>query len=99
MITTADGWKYQTNSEPKYGAIWCEAWWRKEVGDPGDDKPCIVRIAPWYKDEAIRGKLSIRTTANGYNMNDPVPGNLVPYLFDSLDEAKAVYDLIKDKEE
>jgi hypothetical protein len=86
--------------------IWDKAWWRqgkdgyafRAGGQSSSREAFVVRIPENYKVVSARGKYLVRLNAEGFHSGCAVPGETVPHIFDTLEEAQAVYDLIVDKE-
>lgn len=82
--------------------IWNYAWYKKDHGftvTADGVAIYILRVAHWHPDVEMCGKIFIHA-GGGFTIRQApeIPGTKVPHMFDDIDEAKAAYDLIVDKE-
>jgi hypothetical protein len=102
-MSAREGEWMTTTRNDKSEAIWDKAWWREQSsGEPLNyerESLFIIRVAPWAGKPKLTGKFSVRKEPDGFTKgNCKLPGETVPHIFDTLEEAQAVYDFIVDKE-
>lgn len=86
-------------------AVWSTAWWK--IGDNGTRALhlytvggltlYILQVAPWHPVVSARGKYIVECEGRMVIRDgQSVHGTVVPHVFDTFEEAAAVFDLIKE---
>lgn len=91
--------------DSQFQSMWDQTHFLVECGNPhsacfatiGGGHLYVIRVAPWHGEEEMRGKFALRVSGEGFGDTNSVLTGQFPFVLDTLEEAKALYDLVRDK--